>query len=164
MPSFRQSDVQLGGVAQRAIKSLKEYIDRWFPRGLVATAAKTAQQGGITTVTDISGLQVSYTAEASRRYVVECQGLMFSSVGGDILQVQITDLANNVLALAQLSAVANFGVSFFFRGLPATGAVGTQTYKVRMVRGVGTGTCTFDCGLGYPAFLQVFDVGPAPIP
>lgn len=128
------------------------------PRGRLTSATKTAAQSGITTVTDVTGLSVTFTAVAGRRYKISARGLIFSSVGGDILQLQLTDGSNNIKQLAQVSSIANFGMSVEMN-YELSGVSGSQTNKVRLVRGVGTGTLTFDCGATYPGSILVEDIG-----
>lgn len=126
--------------------------------GRMATASKTSQQVGITTVTDITGLSVTFTALSGRRYEISLECLLFSTAAADIAQVQITDSSNNVKSLAQVSCLNGFGLSARC-SFDLTGVSGSQTYKVRLVRVGGTGTLIFDCGATYPAVLRANDVG-----
>lgn len=127
--------------------------------GDIARQERSTQQGGITTVTDITGMSVTWTALANRRYRLSASCLLFSTVAGDIAQMQITDAANNVQALGQVSALNGFGVSCRCEW-KVSGIFGAQTHKLRVVRGVGTGSVTFDAAATYPAYLTVEDIGP----
>jgi len=139
----------------------KAYVDSVVGgRGVVATATKTSGQGGITSVTDVTSLSVTFTAVTGRRYRLSFQGQVYSSVSGDTVQVQITDSTN---------AVQNFGIAFVSSGYSyslsirvdayVTPSAGSVTYKVRALRNTGSGTVGIDCGSTYPAFLVAEDVG-----
>lgn len=129
------------------------------PRGRIGSASITAQQTGITTVVDISGLSVTFTAVAGRRYRVTLQALVFSSVANDIVQIQIRDGSGTVLNLSQvLAPSATFGVSAACEYV-TNGWSGSTTVKAAALRNSGTGSVTFDAGATYPAFILVEDIG-----
>lgn len=129
------------------------------PMGRIAYASKTTQQTGITSVADITGLSVTFTAVAGRRYRVKLQALVFSSISNDIVQIQIRDGSGTVLNLSQvLAASSTFGLSAACEYV-TNGWTGSTTVKAAALRNSGTGTVTFDAGATYPAFLLVEDIG-----
>ncbi len=128
------------------------------PRGTISHTSRTTQQTGITTATDITGLSVTFSAVAGRRYRVSLRCLIFSSVGGDVIHSIIADGSGAQLSLAQVTGPTGFGVSAHCDYVSAAWS-GPTTVKARAERGVGTGSVTFDAGAQYPALFTVEDIG-----
>lgn len=125
----------------------------------VGYTAKTTQQTGITTVVDITGLSVTFTAIAGRRYRVSLRALAFSSSAGDVAQVQLRDGGGTVLQLAQIPLpVANFGFIAHCDYVTNSWS-GSVTVKAAALRNSGSGTITFEAGATYPAYILVEDIG-----
>jgi len=110
----------------------------FLPRGILAVATNTADQSTISATTDLTGLSVTFTGVAGRRYKVSLMlPQLNGTVSGDRARIVIADGANNSLFIsyAQVSAY----------GLPinltyVTTASGSTTIKARLQRDVGTGT------------------------
>lgn len=149
-------------VAPSTLAADTAFTSKYAPISLghIATTSKTTQQSGITTVTDITSFSVTFTAVAGRRYRITVNALAFSSVTGDVAQLQLTSNDGaTVLQLAQVAlGTSNMGVSCVILAY-ITPSAGSVTYKVRLLRNAGTGTLTFDCGAVYPARIVVEDVG-----
>lgn len=146
-----------GGIADTAVTAAK--LATAIPRGVMGYTAKTTEQTGITTVVDITGLSVTFTAVAGRRYRVTLQALVFSSVANDIVQIQIRDGSGTVLNLSQVLAPSTtFGVSAACQFV-TNGWSGSTTVKAAALRNSGTGSVTFDAGATYPAYILVEDIG-----
>lgn len=127
--------------------------------GVVGRATKTANQGSITTIADVTGLSVTFNATSTRLYKLTAKGLILSSIADDICQMAITDSSNNIVAWgAVASRSAGFGVDVTAIAL-LSGLSGSVTYKVRAARQGGTGTVTFVSGTTNPAYLVVEDIG-----
>jgi hypothetical protein len=140
------------------------YDGGWIPpknvaQGAVAYAQVTANQGSITTITDVTGLSVTWTAEAARRYKVTAHSMILSSVNDDICQLWITDSSNVAKTWAAVaSRNTGFGVTLVATYL-INGISGSQTYKVRAQRQSGTGTITTVAAATAPAYILVEDIG-----
>lgn len=131
-----------------------------LPLGEVAYAEITANQGSITTITDVTGLSVTWTAVAGRVYEVTVQGLMLSSVADDICQLAITNASNT---LQSWGAVSTRSPSAFGESVSCTkrvtGLSGSTTWKARAARQAGTGNVTLVAAATVPAFIKVVDMG-----
>ena len=131
------------------------------PWGQIAYAQVTTGQGGITAVTDLTGLTVTFTAIAGRRYRTSFYGIVTASVASDAVGVNITTGANaNVQTSQAVVGVAEFGYSLGASVIESLSA-GSHTRKLRMVRNAGSGTCLLNADATFPAFILVEDIGPA---
>lgn len=139
----------------------KSYVDTVAGNqaaGIVASASKTTTQT-FTTLADVTGLSVTFTAAANRHYRISVHGLLRSSVSGDIAQLLIADGSNNTLSIGQVDCSSTsfaFTASCFHVLTPSAGSV---TYKARCVRSSGTGTVTLDSAATYPSYIVVEDLG-----
>jgi hypothetical protein len=127
--------------------------------GKVALATSTAAQSGISTVQDITGMSVTFTAIAGRQYKITMfLPQMNGTVPGDRTRIDITDGSNTLLAAVYNQVLTN-GHSINFTYLRT--ASGSVTYKGRMARDVGTGTVSTYADGDSIRFLLVEDIGPA---
>jgi len=138
---------------------------RWnMPWGVVGRAKVTANQTGITTITDLTGLSVTWTAVANRVYRIWVSAENQGSVVNDQVSMYITDSSNvvkhqrvihapGVLYGGQWRTLIPFWVDE--DGLPS----GTTTRKVRLERTSGTGTVGIIAGSALPAQILVEDIG-----
>jgi len=123
----------------------------------------TANQGGITTEVDVTGLTVTVTVAAGRRVRVSCFGAIASTVLGDESQIKLVmdglDLQNAEI----FSAIANAD----YVGTPSvvvTPTAGTHTFTTRAVRTVGSGTLTYTASAVAPSYLLVEDITGTAVP
>jgi len=130
------------------------------PRGVIARASITADQTGFTTVADVTGLTVTFTAVASRRYRYTVTGHATSNTTDDVYQVQITDSGGTQKrAIVDQVRVATNPQYFQLTWTEVPGA-GSTTRKVRFGRAGGSvGTWTFTAGSTTEAELVVEDIG-----
>ncbi|CAB4136919.1 hypothetical protein UFOVP314_45 [uncultured Caudovirales phage] len=131
--------------------------------GFVAQASVTAQQNGITTVTDLTGLTVTWTAIASRRYRVTAAAEINGTVAGDLLIVYITDGSNTIQQRAVVTVPSlNSGGGYAHARLELhlSNVSGSVTRKLRLERNAGTGTAGMFAAATTPAYLTVEDIGP----
>jgi hypothetical protein len=125
--------------------------------GVVGRASQTAAQTGISTVVDVTGLTVTFTAVADRVYRVEGMVRLDQVTSPGLTTLTITDGANNQLAATQRTlSVQRDTLNILFYATPAAGSV---TYKLRLTTTAGTVSA-----LGAPTspnVLIVEDIGPA---
>jgi hypothetical protein len=122
--------------------------------GRVAYAQATADQGSITTDTDLTSLTVTLTLLAGRNYKVVGHGIAGSSVSTDTVVGYIRDGASAIGRWHQAAGtiIGSEG------GVWVTGS-GSKTYKLTLER-TGSGSATSYAAAAYPAFIEVVDYGP----
>jgi hypothetical protein len=134
------------------------------PGGWVGYEQVTASQNGITGVTDLTGLSITFTAVANRRYRTTFSGEINGSVAGDLLIAYITDgagtsLRRGVLTVPALISGAGYSqmtLQYVFQ--PSAGSI---THKVRLERNAGTGNANLFATTTSPAFILIEDLGPS---
>lgn len=127
--------------------------------GIVAYVSYTSFQTGISTITDISALSTTFTADSSRYYRFTVKGLLISTVANDIANVWLTNASNtgyNVDGVLCASTV--YGLTSNLSSI-VTGLSGSQTVKVRCERAAGSGAIAFGGASTHPAYLLVEDMG-----
>lgn len=130
-----------------------------FPFGLVAFAENTSlAQTGITTVQDITGLTVTFTGVAGRRYRVDGFLLLQSTVNADTVNLLIRNGAGTSLQQAIYPLPLNSNAYMCIASLYLS-ATGSTTIKLSTQRQGGTGTITANGGASFPAQLIVTDIG-----
>lgn len=121
-------------------------------------ATVAAAQTGISAMTDLTGLSVSFTSTANRLYRVSFQ-LRLAQIGSaGLVTAIIADGSNAQHAAWQGSIAAGDRLSAHLAYLVAPGA-GAQTYKVRL--STSAGTVDSLAVSASPAMLLVEDIGPA---
>lgn len=125
----------------------------------VGYAQITASQAGITTITDIAGLAVNFTAVAGRRYRISAGCKAISTIVGDAIQLQITDGSGTVLQNAEMINQSGSTGQSMACSVPVVPGAGSKTYKLRMLRTAGTGSVSMIAGSTAPAFILVEDIG-----
>lgn len=131
-----------------------------IPGGWIGYAEVTANQTGITTEVDVTGLSIAVTVGASRRIMVSVEFSAVSSVAGDIGSLNIMEGGAVLQARDTHLAIATY--AFDVRGaVVLTPAAGAHTYKATFRRSVGTGTLNTAANVNRPAFIHVYDLGPA---
>lgn len=130
-----------------------------LPKGKMGYASVTADQTPITTVVDLTSLTLTFTAVASRFYRITGYCNAQSTVATDRIDLQITDSTPTQLQLfAGAPNAANQAIGMLAQVVVQPGA-GSKTYKLRMARGVGTGTITMKAAATFPAFILIEDIG-----
>jgi len=126
-------------------------------RGIIAVATKNTSQGSITSLVDLTDMSVTITAEANRRYLVMGYSTAVSSVASDTINLDINSGATLKQRAGLVSQTNAVSVSLHpvFYDVPGAGSV---TYKLRMMRGAGTGTVTANPD-ALQMFIAVFDMG-----
>jgi len=131
--------------------------------GTIVKAEKTAVQGGITTIVDVTNMSVTWTAIAGRRYRTSIFATLAGQTVGDLIGGYMTDAANVVKQRAFFMAPTLSGAWWyapFSVSVEETGLTGSVTRKFRLERNAGTGV-----GLGVypdvaaPSYILVEDMG-----
>ena len=122
-------------------------------------AQVTANQTGITTSVNLTGLTVTVTVGSGRRIRISGQGWFSSSVASDTGQLLIQEGAT-VLNGGQVVTPAGAGqlASTFVSAILQPSA-GAHTYKLTAARAGGSGSMTFNAGATFPAYILVEDIG-----
>jgi hypothetical protein len=136
----------VAALEQRDI-DLENHIDR-MPRGKIQFQTTDAPQTAITAVTDLTGLTITFDAEAGRLY--RCTGFfrLGQNVAAGLAQVVIADGAGTQLAAWQASIPAGERLSGSVELLTVPGDV-KQTLKLRLSTSAGN----------VRAFILVEDLG-----
>jgi len=147
-----------GGVLTRTASQATQALGVAMPGGVLGSASVTATQGTFTAQTDITGLSVTVTVGSGRRIRISCKAGCSSSIALDVGQILILEGATQLQNWSLDFRVANVG----YYGTPSvelTPTAGVHTYKIAMVRIVGTGNLTSQADATFPAFITVEDIG-----
>ena len=130
------------------------------PRGTVGYAQVTANQAGITTIADITGVSVTWTAVAGRRYRISVKAMLISSVATDDANVWIRDSANvKYEAFGVNCPSTTHGINASGSAIVTGLGAGSKTFKLSVERATGTGTITAVAGADFPMYILVEDIG-----
>lgn len=141
-----------------------DVLNAWGPPNVawgnpVASASATSSQTGITTVTDLTSLSVTFTAAADRRYLILGTVPVLNATAASRLELVLADGSNTVLQVVahQYPGTDYHQMSMQHDVVPGSGSV---TYKLRLQRGAGTGSGGSVPLGGWSARLFVLDAGP----
>ena len=130
-----------------------------LPWGLMGYAENLSlAQTGITTVTDITSLTVTFTGVAGRRYRVDGYLLLQSTVNNDAVNLIIRNGSNTTLQQA-IYALPSAASAYFCVVSLVMAVTGSNTVKLSIQRQSGTGTMTANGATTYPAQIVVTDIG-----
>lgn len=130
----------------------------------LAYAEVTAQQTGITTEVDITGLSVTVNVPAGRRIRIRAEVAMNRSVADGLTRVRIKE-GSTVLQLRDTPApYGSSGANPVSMDYVTTPAAGVHTYKLSIERVTGTGTTATVADPTFPAFILVEDITGTPSP
>ena len=131
------------------------------PRGYMGYAQLTTSIiSGITTLTDLTSLSVTWTAAAGRRYKVTFKVLVYSSVANDDVNVWLRNGSSTKLNAYGARAVStSHGIAVTGSHVLSGLSAGSQTVKLSMERVAGSGNIYVAAGSTYPAFILVEDIG-----
>jgi hypothetical protein len=133
-----------------------------LPGGEIGYATATANQGGITTVTDLSNLSITVTTGANRRIRVMARVEVRSDTANDVGTVILANDTNTQLSRANVPmAIANNDFNAVVVYESNIGSASTLTYKLRLQRTSGTGTLQMSASSSTPAIISVQDLGPS---
>lgn len=127
-----------------------------FPRGFVGQAVVTSNMGPYSTATDLPGMSVAFTAEATRRYKTSWKLRMTKDGTAAATWIELMNASNAVIdtSFQNIAASSEIMVSGF---TVESGLSGAQTRKlnIKLVAGAVTVTCT----AANKAILLVEDMG-----
>lgn len=142
-----------------------------YPSGLNSSGAillgfsqVTANQASITVEVDLTGLSVTVTVPSDRRIRITGETNFVSSVANDYVELKIQQDGVQVQAGGVTIDTANISMKLPI-SVVLTPSAGTHVYKLRAVRGAGTGNVQLVAGATFPAHILVEDItgGPDPI-
>ena len=159
------TDVTVGSVLT-ASKYNQEVVENTLvlSRGVVAVAkASSVDQTNITTIADVTGCSVTFTAVANRYYVAVGFVVDSSSSGSPALQTtQITNSAASVVYAREITHFTAGGGNLHTsqcESEPLTFAAGSTTLKLRFGRSGGDAATYTVNNSTMPAWIAVYDVG-----
>jgi len=133
-----------------------------FPRGLVAPAVFiTTAQSGITSVVDITGASITFTAVTGRMYKASFSATVSATAASSSFQIRLTDASNvqtnqqEIYFAVASGAELGMDASFTFT------ATGSTTRKLRALRGLGTASFALSSGATQPLCFWIEDIGPS---
>lgn len=130
-----------------------------LPGGWIGDVSVTANQTGITTVTDLTSLTLTVTAGTSRRLYIEAQAIVTRTVNDGYSLLSIKEGATTLQQI-QIHSASTDGDTVY-GNVTVTPTSGSHTYKLTLERGSGTGTTGIAANASAPAFIRITDIGPA---
>lgn len=130
----------------------------WGTLGRVSLTS--LNQTGITTITDITGASITFTAVANRLYKVWAHGYHNTSAA-NVTVNQVLREGSTTLQQSLASSVIATSGTFCQTIYVSTFSAGSHTLKVSCTLSSGTGTITAEGGSTYPYQFAVEDIGPA---
>lgn len=135
---------------------------QFVPVGIIAQAIKTTSQTGITSETDITGLNINITVQAGRLIRLTAWTLTNRTVGDGTNTLRIREGATQIVQADEATFGTDAGT------LVATAIIsptaGSHSYRVTLQRPTGTGTVSQQGDPTYPAYLIAEDITPTPTP
>lgn len=130
-----------------------------LPWGIMGYASATANQSGITTATDVTGLSITFTANSTRYYKTTFYTFSaLQNTAAGYPEIRITDGSN----VQKQSGVIYLGAGEqapMFVSVVETGLSGSTTRKARAV--TTAGTLLLAASSTSPMFIVVEDIGQA---
>lgn len=121
----------------------------------------TSDFTGRTTVTDVSGITVTWTADPARLYLITARCYWFVDVAGSQLVTRIRDGSSVTKAEGSVYTTISPSVHSTEVSELVTGLSGSVTRKLTAGRGSGSATVVSILGSSSPIMLLVQDVGAA---
>jgi hypothetical protein len=131
-----------------------------LPGGWIGSAQATSDQGSVTTEVDVTSCSVTVTAGTSRRLRISGHIRIQSDVADDRAILQIYRGATQIqgATVTMLRTNTTESIEVFVDDTPSSGS---NTYKLTVQRGSGSGTLTVKASSVSPSIIMVEDVGPA---
>ncbi len=135
-----------------------------LPGGWIGYVEVTSSQTGITSITDLSGLSVAVTVNASRRIRVTGHGTVQKNTNNGLVKLLIRE-SSTTLGLIIDNIMGNTSdVNSRMTGegsVVLTPSAGTHTYKLSLSSATADADLSAASGDPGPAWLLVEDIGPA---
>lgn len=130
-----------------------------IPAGVLGYAQVAADQAGITTVVDLTGLSATVTVASGRRIRVRGKVQLTSTVANDQVGLIIAE-SGAQLDFSSETIIANGNQVFVFCEVILTPSAGVHTYNLRAQRTApGTGIVTMSATPTRVAFIIAEDIG-----
>lgn len=130
----------------------------WVGNGEEGYAEITSNSATQTTLADVTGLSVTWTADASRKYLVNVHYMLLSNTNNTFGNVWIRNASNTQLSV---NTVYLANASFAAGGVLThrmTGISGSYTVKVSIDNAGGANNVRLTAASVYPSSIQVIDV------
>lgn len=131
-----------------------------LPGGWIGDAQATADQGSVTTEVDVTSCTVTVTAGSSRRLRISGHLRVQTDVADDRAILQIyrggTQIQGATVTIPRTATTES--IEAFVTDTPSSGS---NTYKLTIQRGTGSGTLTVKASSVSPSIILVEDIGPA---
>jgi hypothetical protein len=131
-----------------------------YSSGRMAHTTLTANSSTFTTIVDIAGLSITFTAVASHLYLVMFHGHLSSSAAGDYARVALHGSSEAAIVVDSRVELPVIGeeqsVDLFDVVAPSAGSV---TYKIQGERVSGAGNITLEASATSQATLLAIDLG-----
>lgn len=131
-----------------------------FSLGTLGYAQKVADQTGITTEVDVTGLTTTVTVGSGRRVRVTADLLVDCTAADNTLRILIKEDGVNKHLLQTVGPLAN-QANTLHGWIVLTPSAGPHTYKLSALRAAGAGSMTVSGNAAFPASILVEDIGPA---
>lgn len=132
--------------------------DDTAPRGNLAYAQVTANQGSLSGSADLTGLSVTFTAVAGRRYRVAGYAALQTNAADVVGALRIME-GSTILAGASARLWSTGAVTVTAQYVTASLTAGAHTIKLNVAFSGGTNTSV--AAADNPAFIRVEDIGAA---
>lgn len=133
-----------------------------LPGGLTGKATITASQTGITTTTDITGLTLTLTPNASTDLVIVYKVLvsLTSASTNDWVQIKLLKDGTQIDAASAPVPLASTNLSITGRAIDESPTNASHTYKLQLAVLNGTGTYSVVASGTNKGQLLIFEAGP----
>lgn len=133
-----------------------------LPRGRVAYAQVVANQTGISTVADVTGLSATFTAVSGRNYRTTAFIELGYTAASDLIIAYLTTGANVQLVrhtIVSPALISGFNYMVVVASYNSSSLSGSTTHKLRLERNTGVGTLSTFAAAGSPGYIMVEDLG-----
>lgn len=129
-----------------------------YPGGWIGYAEVTANQTGISSVTDLTSLSVTVTVGTSRRIQVFGFARLTQQTSNGIITFSIRDGSSTTLSTYLFTASTGNSTQGVVSAV-LTPSSGSNTYKLSLA--TTAGTVDMSAGATFPAHILVCDLGPS---
>lgn len=137
-----------------------------LPGGVLGYAEVTANETGITALTDLTGLSVTVDVVANRRIRVTGHGQIENAPSGTEDIAVVGFVREGSTTLGRWGSVFNHDIDTALSEIAESSVVltpssGSHTYKLSLQRTIGSGAGGIRAAADNPSFILVEDIGPA---
>lgn len=159
-------ETELGINPRGSFADVRARLDDLALRGALGYAEVTANQSGITTLTDLTGLSVAVNVAAGRRIRITGHAQISQSASGTETIATVLYVREGSTTLGRAASdIDDFSGS---RSQTHEGSIvlespseGVHTYKLSLETTIGAGSSGINAANDNPAFILVEDIGPA---